>query len=328
LATITENLAATEVEELAKPRPAWQQTWRRFRRNKPAVIGLVIIALLVLTALFAPNLAPYDYSTTNLDHAEEAPSAQHWLGTDQLGRDMLSRMIYGARSVVFVIVIVATISLTMGLALGAAAGYFGGVSDTVISRLIDFLFAFPDLLFIFFIAATIKPGIVGSLRSFALQNNMPWLTEFVRSGYADYLVVMIALSFLGWAGLARLVRGQILSLRERDFVLSAQLVGVPPHRIIFRYLLPNSMAPILVSISLALGGIVLAEGILAYLGIGLQPPNASWGIILSDNIGRYWRTWPQFIWLILIPGAIMAAVVFAFNFVGDGLNDALNPELD
>lgn len=312
---------------MVKPRPAWYVTWQRFARNKPALLGLCVITLLVLTALFAPMLAPYDYAKTNLNNVEKPPSAEHWLGTDQIGRDMLSRLIYGARSVVFVIFIVSTISLTLGLTLGAIAGYFGGWSDTLISRVIDFLFAFPDLLFIFFIAATLKPAIVNSLKSFGQTNNIQGLVDFVRSGYADYLVVMVALSILGWAGLARLVRGQILSLREKDFVLSAQAVGVPTYKIIFRYLIPNSLAPILVAISMGLGGIALAEGILAYLGIGLQPPNPSWGIILSDNVGRYWREWPEMLWLIFLPFVIMASVVFAFNFVGDGLNEALNPEL-
>lgn len=327
LATTTATLPLKKSEKEMNPRPAWKETWRRFARNKPALLGLLIIALLLFTALFAPLLAPYDFSKTNLDNVEKPPSAEHLLGTDGLGRDMLSRIIYGARSVVFVIIVVATISLTFGLLLGAMAGYFGGLSDTLISRLIDFLFAFPDLLFIFFIAATIKPGIVTQLRTIALANQWPWLTEFVRSGYADYLVVIISLSLLGWAGLARLVRGQILALREKEFVLSAQLVGVSNWRIITRYLLPNSLAPILVAISMGLGGIALSEGILAYLGIGLQPPNPSWGIILSDHVVRYWRTWPEMIWMIFIPFIIMAAVVFAFNFVGDGLNEALNPEL-
>jgi ABC-type dipeptide/oligopeptide/nickel transport system permease subunit len=240
---------------------------------------------------------------------------------------MLTRMIYGARSVVFVIVIVATVSLTLGVTMGAIAGYFGGMSDTLISRLIDILFAFPELLFIFFIAATIKPAIVNGLKTFAQANGIQWLVEFVRSGYADYLVVMLALSVLGRAGLARLVRGQILSLREKDFVLSARAVGVPGWRIIVRYLLPNALSPILVAVSMGLGGIALSEGILAYLGIGLQPPNPSWGNILADNVGRHWRDWPDMLWLVFIPVLIITAVVLAFNFVGDGLNEALNPEL-
>lgn len=321
------NLPTAKVELAQNPRPAWLETWRRFSRNKPALLGLIVIVLLLFTAIFAEQLAPYDYRQTNLDAVEQPPSAEHWLGTDAIGRDMLSRLIFGARSVVIVIFVVATITLSLGLIMGALAGFFGGWTDSAISRLIDFLFAFPELLFIFFIAATIKPGLVGSLRSFALANNMPWLTEFVRSGYADYLVVIIALSILGWAGLARLVRGQVLSLRERDFVLGAQAVGVSNWRIITRYLLPNSITPILVAISMGLGAIALSEGILAYLGVGLQPPNPSWGNILAEHSGRYWRTWPEMIWMIFIPFVIIASVVFAFNFVGDGLNEALNPEL-
>lgn len=327
MATDTLTLPVVQTTETVKSRPAWYSTWERFARNKPALFGLAIIVLLLLTAIFGPFLTPYDYSKTDLDNVNAPPSRIHLLGTDDLGRDMFTRMIYGARSVVFVIVIVASISLTLGLALGAIAGYFGGWTDTAISRLIDFLFAFPDLLFVFFIAATIKPGMVGGLKSFAQTNNIGWLTDFVRSGYADYLVVIIALSILGWAGLARLVRGQILMLREKDFVLGAQAVGVPSSRIIFRYLLPNSLAPILVAISMSLGAIALSEGILAYLGIGLQPPNPSWGNILADNVGRHWRDWPDMLWLIFVPFVIIAAVVFAFNFVGDGVNEALNPEL-
>lgn len=328
MATRTLPVRLVKLETDSKPRPAWYDTWRRFSRNKPALVGLAIIVILLFVAIFAPQLAPYDYTKTNLNNVEKPPSAEHVLGTDLLGRDMLSRLIFGARSVVFVIVIVATVSLSLGLLMGALAGYFGGWTDMLISRVIEFLAAFPELLFIFFIAATIKPGLVGGLRSFAQNNNMEWLANFVRSGYADYLVVMIALSVLGWGGLARLVRGQILALREKEFVLGAQAVGVPDWRIITRYLIPNSLGPILVSISMGLGGIALAEGILSYLGIGLQPPNPSWGNILGEHIGRYWRTWPQMLWLIFLPFIIIASVVFAFNFVGDGLNEALNPELE
>jgi len=327
VATTSITLPAVSSPTELKTRPAWFATWRRFARNKPALIGLVIIFLLLFTAIFGPSLAPYDYARTDLNNVRAAPSAQHWFGTDDLGRDMFTRMIYGARSVVFVIFIVATTSLTLGLLMGTIAGYFGGVPDTLISRLIDFLFAFPDLLFIFFIAATIKPGLVTGLKGFAQQNNIQWLADFVRSGYADYLVVMIALSVLGWAGLARLVRGQVLSLREKDFVLGAQAVGVPSWRIITRYLIPNSLAPILVAVSMGLGAIALSEGILAYLGIGLQPPNPSWGNILADNAPLHWRDWPAVLWLVYIPTIVIALVVFAFNFVGDGLNEALNPEL-
>ncbi len=301
-------------------RPAWWNTWRRFARNKPALLGLLVVILLVFTGLAAPYLAPYSYSEQDLDHVLQAPSAQHWLGTDALGRDMLTRMIYGARSVLFVIVVVTIIDLALGLPLGAAAGYFGGWVDTLVMRTGDFLFAFPGLLFIFFVAATIKPGIVNWIRSLGL-------VDFVRSGYADYLVVMIALGIAGWAGLARLIRAQILTLREKEFVTSARVTGLSNWKIITRYLIPNAISPIIISLSMGMGGIALTEGILSYLGIGLQPPNPSWGNIIADNAPIHWRDWPGMLWLVLAPGMILALVVFAFNFLGDGLNEAVNPEI-
>lgn len=314
------TLPGTSPAQATVTRPAWWPTWIRFGKNRPALLGLIVVALLVFTGIFGPMLAPYDYAAQDLSNVRQPPSAAHLLGTDDLGRDMLTRLIYGARSVLFVIVIVTAMDLALGLPLGAAAGYFGGWVDTLISRIGDFLFAFPGLLFVFFIAATIKPGIINWFRGIGLAG-------FVRSGYADYLVVMLALGIVGWAGLARLVRGQILALRDKEFVVSAQAIGVPNWKIIFRYLIPNAITPVIVALSMAMGGIALSEGILSYLGIGLQPPNPSWGNIIADNAPVHWRDWPAMLWLVLAPGAILAIVVFAFNFLGDGLNEALNPEL-
>lgn len=305
---------------IAPARPTWWPVWQGIVRNKPALISLVVIILLFLTAIFGPSLAPYSYSAQDLNNVVKPPSPQHLLGTDDLGRDMLTRLIYGARSVVFVIVLTTVITVILGLPLGAAAGYFGGWVDTVISRLIDFLFSFPDLLFIFFIAATIKPGIINWMRGIGLS-------DFVRSGYADYAVVIVALGIVGWAGLARLIRGQILALREKDFVIGARAVGVPSWKIIYKYLIPNALSPLIVSLSMGLGGIALSEGILSFLGIGLQPPNPSWGNIIADNAPVHWRDWPAMLWLIGAPFVVISSVVFAFNFFGDGLNEALNPEL-
>jgi len=292
----------------------------RLARNLPALLGAMVVLAVVIVAIFAPVIARYPYDQTNLDAIEQAPSAAHWFGTDALGRDMFSRIVWGARSAVFVIVMVTLLGLALGVPLGAAAGYFGGWVDTLVMRVADILFAFPGLLFVFFIAATIKPGIVAWARSIGL-------TDLARSGYLDYAVVIFALGVVGWAGLARLVRGQVLAVREREFVLSAQAIGVPTWKVIARHILPNALAPVIVSISMGMGDIALSEGYLSFLGIGLQPPTPSWGNILADNAGRYWRTFPQMIWLVLIPGVVLAAVVFAFNFLGDGLNEALNPEI-
>ncbi|MCL4394673.1 MAG: ABC transporter permease [Chloroflexi bacterium] len=294
---------------------------RRVLRNVPALLGTIVIVVMVVCAIFAPILAPYPYDKQNLNDVEQAPSLAHLLGTDPLGRDMLSREIYGARSAVFVIVMVTFLDLALGLPLGAAAGYLGGWVDTLVMRVADVLFAFPGLLFVFFIAATIKPAILTWARSSGLN-------ALAKSGYLDYAVVIIALGIVGWAGLARLVRAQVLTIKEREYVISARAIGVPTWKLILRHVLPNSLAPVIVALSMGMGDIALSEGYLSFLGIGLQPPAPSWGNIIADHASLYWRRFPEMIWLVLIPGLVLAAVVFAFNFLGDGLNEALNPEIN
>ena len=289
--------------------------------DPPALLGIVIITAMVLMAVLAPVLAPYPYDKQNFEAVEQAPSPTHWLGTDNLGRDMLSRVIWGARSAVFVIIMTTLLDLALGIPLGAAAGYFGGWIETIIMRVADILFAFPGLLFIFFIAASIKPALLNWAKSVGMG-------DLARSGYLDYAVVIVALGIVGWAGLARLIRAQVLAVKEREFVIGAQAIGVPTWKIITRHVLPNSLAPVIVALSMGMGDIALSEGYLSFLGIGLQPPAPSWGNILADNASRYWRTFPQMIWLVVIPGLVLAAIVFAFNFLGDGLNEALNPEID
>jgi peptide/nickel transport system permease protein len=298
------------------------QMWvlRRILTNPPAALGALVIILMVFTAIFAPFLAPYPYDQQNLDLIEKGPSAAHWFGTDALGRDMFSRIVWGARSAVFVIVMVTVVNLALGVPLGAIAGYFGGWADTIIMRAADILFAFPGLLFVFFIAATIKPGIMSWARSAGLS-------DLANTGYLDYAVVIIALGVIGWAGLARMIRAQVLTVKEREFVIGARATGVPIVQVIFRHILPNAVTPIIVAMSMGLGDIALSEGYLSFLGIGLQPPAPSWGNIIAENAGRYWRQFPQMIWLVFIPGLVLAAIVFAFNFFGDGLNEALNPEI-
>ncbi|HEX7586985.1 MAG TPA: ABC transporter permease [Anaerolineae bacterium] len=296
------------------------QLMSRLMRNVPSLLGMIFILGIIMVALFAPVIARYPYDLTNLATIEQPPSAAHWFGTDALGRDMFSRVVWGARSAVFVVVMTTLLALVIGVPLGAAAGYFGGWVETLIMRVADILFAFPGLLFVFFIAATIKPGIVAWAKTNALA-------DLARAGYLDYAVVIFALGVIGWAGLARLVRAQVLTIKTKEFVISAQAVGVPTWKVLLRHILPNSLAPVIVLMSMGMGDIALAEGYLSFLGIGLQPPAPSWGNIIADNAGRYWRTFPQMIWLVFIPGLILAAVVFAFNFLGDGLNEALNPEI-
>jgi len=313
--TLGQQTSLDEVK--TKGRSQWGELWRRLRRNRSAVVGLIIAALLYITAIFAPWLAPYGYDEQNLDAVEQPPSRTFLLGTDEVGRDLLSRIIWGTRSAAFVSITVTLVNLALGVPLGTLAGYFHGWVDTLIMRLADILFAFPGLLFVFFIAATIKPSILAWVRTIGL-------VDLARSGYVDYLVVIVALGLVGWPGLARLVRGQILSLKEQEFIVGARAIGASTWRIMFRHLLPNALPPLIVAISMGIGGIILSESTLSLLGIGLQPPNASWGAMIYSNY-RYWRTRPH---LVIVPGLVLAAVVFAFNFLGDGLNEALNPHLD
>lgn len=303
-----------------RSRSPFMQVVYHIAGDPPALIGLLVIIGMVLMAILGPVIAPYPYDKQNFDAVEQAPSIAHWMGTDQLGRDMFSRLIWGARSAVFVIILVSIVDLVLGIPLGAAAGYYGGWIDTALMRVADILFAFPGLLLVFIISATIKPSLLAWAREHGLA-------ELARSGYLDYSVVIIALGIVGWAGLARMIRAQVMAVKEREFVIGARAIGVPTWRIIARHVLPNSMAPIIVALSMGMGDIALSEGYLSFLGIGLsQQP--SWGNILADNAGRYWRSFPQMIWLVWVPGIMLAAIVFAFNFLGDGLNEALNPEIE
>ncbi len=316
-------ISATRQQQMMNLRAQspWVQLVTRLTRNIPSLIGLIVVITFFLIAIFAPILAPYPYDKINLDNVEKPPSAQHWLGTDESGRDMLSRIIYGARSSAFVVVLVTMVNLTLGIPLGAAAGYFGGKLDDLIMRVTEILFAFPGLLFTFLMAATLRPAVLDWARANGL-------TELARSGYLDYGVVIIALGLVGWAGLARFVRGQVLAFKEREFIVSAHATGVPTWQVIGRHILPNALAPIIVSISMSMGFIALSEGYLSYLGIGLQPPNPSWGNIMADNAPRYWRQFPKMLWLVVAPGMLFTFIILAFSFLGDGLNEALNPEVD
>jgi len=310
------NWNRSNLEPIAKPRGRWREFWRRFSRNKLAVVGLVIVGLMVFTGVFAPWLAPYSPTKQDLRNAEQMPSLAHPLGTDRYGRDQLSRIIWGARTAIIVAPSATVVGVAIGLVMGALAGYLGGLVDGIIMRVSDVLFAFPGLLFAILLAATVQPRIESWLKG------VPGMRDFVRAGYAEFLVVILALSVVGWPGMARLVRGQVLSLREEPFVEAARAMGASSWRIITRHLLPNALAPVIVAISLGMGGNIMAEATLSFLGIGIRPPTPSWGAMIYENY-VFWRhpSAPVLLW---VPGLIVALLVFAFNFVGDGLNEALS----
>ena len=260
------------------------------------MIGLTLIVILFLVAAAADWLAPYPSDKQDLLRALEAPSRDFVLGTDEFGRDILSRIIYGARVSLQVGVIATTISAGIGIALGAVAGYFGGPWDYVINALVDISWAFPTVLMAIFLVAVLGPGLIN---------------------------VMIAVGLVYSGGYARVVRGQVLSLREREFVAAARLIGAGHARIIVRHILPNVLAPVIVMFTLGMGDAILIEATLSFLGMGAQPPTPSWGSILSS--GRsYLRLAP---WVTVFPGIAIMLTVLGFNLLGDGIRDATDPRL-
>jgi peptide/nickel transport system permease protein len=277
-------------------RSEWSRAWRRFRRYRPALFGLAVIAILIVLALVPGLFAPYDPYEPFPGMRGKGPSWEHPLGMDEIGRDMLSRVIYGSRIALLVGLAATGISLAIGVTVGATAGFFRGWVDVVLSRIVDTLMAFPTLVLLVALAGSLGP----SLRT-----------------------VVLVIGFTSWAQYARVVRAEVLSLRERDFVLAARALGVPDYRIIFRHLLPNVLGVVIVIASLSIAAVILAESALSFLGLGTQPPQASWGSILSA--GRtYIRTYPH---ICIAPGVVITITVLAFNLLGDGLRDALDPRM-
>jgi peptide/nickel transport system permease protein len=272
------------------------QVWRTFSRNGLALGAGVVVGALVVLAALAPLLAPWDPNRPDTKLILMPPTASHWLGTDQLGRDVLSRILYGSRvslAVGFVSVGIATL---IGVLLGAAAGYHGGAVDSVIMRLVDLMLVFPRFFLLLAVLALLKPSI--------------W-------------TIMAIIGLTGWMGVARLVRAEFLTLREREFVIWTESVGAGALRVVFRHILPNAMAPVLVAMTLGIPAAILTESGLSFLGLGVQPPYATWGNILNDGKDVLEIAW----WMTLYPGLCILITVLSYNLVGEGIRDALDPRL-
>ncbi len=301
-----------------KTRSLWSDAWRSLRRNRAAMVGLCIVLLAVAIAIIGSAIAPQDPYRQDLDNLKALPSRAHWLGTDQLGRDYFSRILAGARTALLVGMTVTLVSSLIGVLLGAAAAFWGGWADLLINRLSDMVQAFPRLLLAAFVNAMAKPPFQNALAWLAGLTGFTGLTETVL---VDYVVVLGALALVLWPGYARLIRGQILSLRERDFIIAVRATGAPARRIILQHLIPNAIGPVIIAITVGFGEAMLLESSLSYLGIGIQPPGASWGQMISESLDQ-WRYAPH---LVAVPGIVLAIAVLGFNLLGDGLNDALDP---
>ena len=299
-------------------RGLWSDAFRRLVRNRLSMAGLVIFLLLFITAIFGPYLAPYPYMLQNLDRIAEGPSVDYLLGTDDLGRDMLSRIMWGARTAGIVAIISTSFSLILGVVLGGIAAYMGSLADWLIGRAVDVTMSIPQLLFASLIAATFRKPVSDWVDMMHAQTGLDF---FATPTYVDLIVVFGALSVIQWPGYARLIRGQILSLREKEFVEAARAIGVSQGKILMKHLIPNALGPLIVLVTFGFAGAIVAESGLSFLGVGVQPPQASWGAMINDN-QMSWRYRP---WLVAVPGLTIAIVSLGINFLGDGLNDALNP---
>jgi ABC-type dipeptide/oligopeptide/nickel transport system permease subunit len=294
---------------------------RRLCRKKLAMTCLVIIVIMYGSGIFAPLVAPHGYNDQDLSVVKQGPSFFHPLGTDRLGRDLLSRVMYSLRTTVIItITSLVTGALLIGVTLGLVAGYFGKLADGIIMRVGEVTSSFPDIFLVLIIVATVKPRILQWVRGFEDATGIDWI---IRLGIVDYTVISLALAVFSWFGMARLVRGQVLQARENQYVEAARSMGSSTRRILGQHLLPNVISPVIVSVSAGLGAVAGAEVVLSWLGIGIQPPTPSLGVMIFENGNiSVLRSDPH---LTLVPSSVLVLLLFTFSLLGDGLNDSFNP---
>lgn len=292
---MVEALTASKLETLEKGRSLSQDAIVRLRKNKMAMISLYFLLSLIVIAVLTPWIAPYSYEAQDLALGASAPSAQHWLGTDILGRDQLTRIMYGSQISLAVGFIATAVALTIGVLWGATAGFLGGRVDAIMMRTVDALYALPFTIFI--ILLTVVFG-------------------------SSLLLLFLAIGAVEWLTMARIVRGQVLMIKKQEFVEAAISMGLSPWRIISRHLIPNVLGPVIVYTTLTIPSVILLESFLSFLGLGIQPPASSWGSLISNGV----ETMEEYPWLLIFPGLVLTITLFSLNFLGDGLRDALDPK--
>ena len=285
--------AIIDVSEAEQGTSLWQDAWLRLRKNHMAVFGLIMLSAFIIIALLTPWIAPYGYAEQNLELGATPPSAQHWLGTDIFGRDLLTQILYGGRISLAVGFVATAVALVIGVTWGAIAGYVGGRTDAIMMRLVDILYALPFMIFIVLL-----------------------MVVFGR----NMLLLFLAIGAVEWLTMARIMRSQVQSLRQQEFVEAAISLGLSPGVIIRRHLIPNALGPIIVYTTLTIPSVMLLEAFLSFLGLGIQPPQTSWGLLISYGA----ETMEEFPWLLIFPGLALTLTLFSLNFLGDGLRDALD----
>ena len=282
------------MEGIEKGTSLTQDAFRRLRKNKMAMAGLSILVCMIVVALLTPLIAPYEYDAQNLDLGASPPSVAHWLGTDVFGRDQLTRIMYGSRISLMVGFIATTVALLIGVLWGATAGYIGGRTEAFMMRTVDVLYALHFTIFIILLTV-----IFGS----------------------SMLLLFLAIGAVEWLTMARIVRGQVLTLKQQEFVEAAVALGLSPWKIIVRHLIPNTLGPVIVYTTLTIPSVILLESFLSFLGLGIQPPESSWGSLISDGV----ESMEEYPWLLVFPALTLSITLFSLNFLGDGLRDALDP---
>ena len=286
--------ATTTTITAEKGTSLWEDAWIKLRKNRLALIGLGLLVFLCVISLLTPWIAPYGYEEQNLLMGAQPPSAEHWLGTDVFGRDMLTRIMWGGRVSLMVGFIATAVALAIGVIYGAVAGYVGGRVDAVMMRLVDILYALPFMIFIILL-----------------------MVVFGR----NLLLLFFAIGAVEWLTMARIVRGQVMSLRKQEFVEAAHSLGLSQWIIIRRHIIPNTLGPVIVYTTLTIPSVMLLEAFLSFLGLGIQPPQSSWGLLINYGV----ETMEEYPWLLIFPGIALSLTLFALNFLGDGLRDALDP---
>lgn len=283
----------TDISEAEEGTSLWKDAWLRLKKNHLALFGLILLGVFVTIAILTPWIAPYSYEAQNLELGASPPSAEHWLGTDIFGRDLMTQIMYGGRISLAVGFIATSVALLIGVTWGAIAGYVGGRTDAVMMRLVDILYALPFMIFIVLL-----------------------MVVFGR----NILLLFLAIGAVEWLTMARIMRSQVQALRQQEFVEAAISLGLSPATIIRRHLIPNALGPIIVYTTLTIPSVMLLEAFLSFLGLGIQPPQTSWGLLISYGA----ETMEEFPWLLIFPGLALTLTLFSLNFLGDGLRDALD----
>ncbi|HYF77109.1 MAG TPA: ABC transporter permease [Symbiobacteriaceae bacterium] len=290
------NRQATAERITTPPISFAKDAWRRFQTNKVAVFGLIMLLILLLASVFGPMFTKHTYSDQSILLANQGPSGEYWLGTDKLGRDLFVRILFGGRISLAVALFAGLVELVIGVVYGAVAGLAGGRIDNLMMRIVDIVDTIPSTIYVILLAVLLKPGLTS---------------------------IFLAIGIIYWTGMARLVRAQVLSLKQQEFMLAARTLGAGKARLVFRHLIPNAMAPIIVELTFSIPRAIFTEAFLSFIGLGVSAPMASWGVLANDGLIAL-RTYP---WQLAFPSIAIIMCTLAFNFVGDGLRDALDPKL-